>query len=112
MAAIAIEAAEGSNAMIARSEMLLTPRRCCRFIKMAKISQDLRLDMPVFGNDTIRLAGRARLSFLAIEADPCYLQMIWHQSKQLLAQASRLLALKAKPNHDRAYFYYGRRTIW
>ena len=67
--AIAIEAAEGSNAMIARSEMLLDPEGgvAC-FIKMAKISQDLRLDMPVFGNDTIRLAGRAGLSFLAIEA--------------------------------------------
>ena len=67
---IAIEAAEGSDAMIARSATLLDPEGgiAC-FVKMAKIAQDLRLDMPVFGNDTIRAAGGAGLSFLAIESE-------------------------------------------
>ena len=67
---IAIEAAEGSDAMIARSATLLDPDGgvAC-FVKMAKIAQDLRLDVPVFGGDTIRSAAMAGLSLLAVEAE-------------------------------------------
>ena len=67
---IAIEAAEGSDAMIARSATLLDPDGgvAC-FVKMAKSAQDLRLDMPVFGGDTIRFAATAGLSLLAVEAE-------------------------------------------
>jgi DUF1009 family protein len=67
---IAIEAAEGSDAMIARSATLLDPYGgvAC-FVKMAKSAQDLSLDMPVFGSDTIRSAATAGLSLLAIEAE-------------------------------------------
>ena len=67
---IAIEAAEGSDAMIARSAKLLDPSGgiAC-FIKMAKSAQDLRLDTPVFGGDTIYEASMAGLSLLAIEAE-------------------------------------------
>ena len=67
---IAIEAAEGSDAMIARSATLLDPDGgvgC--FVKMAKSAQDLRLDVPVFGERTIRSAATAGLSLLAIEAE-------------------------------------------
>ena len=67
---IAIEAAEGSDAMIARSATLLDPDGgvAC-FVKMAKSAQDLRLDVPVFGGDTIRSAATAGLSLLAVEAE-------------------------------------------
>ena len=67
---IAIEAAEGSDAMIARSATLLDPDGgvAC-FVKMAKSAQDLRLDVPVFGGDTVRSAAIAGLSLLAVEAD-------------------------------------------
>lgn len=67
---IAIEAAEGSDEMIARSATLLDPDGgvAC-FVKMAKSAQDLRLDMPVFGGDTIRFAATAGLSLLAVEAE-------------------------------------------
>ena len=67
---IAIEAAEGSDAMIARSATLLDPDGgvAC-FVKMAKSAQDLRLDMPVFGSDTVQSAAMAGLSLLAIEAE-------------------------------------------
>ena len=66
---IAIEAAEGSDAMIARSAPLLDPDGgvgC--FVKMAKSAQDLRLDVPVFGEATICSAAKAGLSLLAVEA--------------------------------------------
>ena len=67
---IAIEAAEGSDAMIARSATLLDPAGgvAC-FVKMAKSAQDLRLDVPVLGGDTIRAAAIAGLSLLAVEAE-------------------------------------------
>ena len=67
---IAIEAAEGSDEMIARSATLLDPDGgvAC-FVKMAKSAQDLRLDMPVFGGDTIRFAATAGLSLLAVETE-------------------------------------------
>jgi len=66
---IAIEAAEGSDAMIIRSATLLDPDGgvAC-FVKMAKSGQDLQLDIPVFGGDTIRSAATAGLSLLAVEA--------------------------------------------
>ena len=68
---IAIEAAEGSDAMIARSATLLDPDGgvAC-FVKMAKSAQDLRLDVPVFGGErTVRSAAIAGLSLLAVEAE-------------------------------------------
>jgi DUF1009 family protein len=67
---IAIEAAEGSDAMIARSATLLDrDGGVACFVKMAKSGQDLRLDLPVFGGDTVRAAAMAGLSLLAIEAE-------------------------------------------
>ena len=66
---IAIEAAEGTDAMIARSEALLDPTNgiSC-FVKIAKKAQDLRLDIPVFGCETIHKAANVGLSLLAIES--------------------------------------------
>jgi len=56
--------------MIARSATLLDPDGgvTC-FVKMAKSAQDLRLDVPVFGGDTVRAAVIAGLSLLAVEAE-------------------------------------------
>ena len=67
---IAIEAAEGSDAMIARTTTLLDPDGgiAC-LVKMRKSAQDSRLDMPVMGCNTILSAANAGLSLLAIEAD-------------------------------------------
>ena len=67
---IAIEAAEGSDGMIARAAALLDPAGgvAC-LVKMRKSVQDSRLDMPVMGCNTILSAANAGLSLLAIEAD-------------------------------------------
>jgi len=67
---IAIEAAEGSDEMIARAKPLLDAESgvgC--LVKMRKTAQDTRLDMPVMGCVTIEAAAKAGLSLLAIEAD-------------------------------------------
>ena len=67
---IAIEAAEGSDSMIARAAAFLDPAGgiAC-LVKMRKSAQDPRLDMPVMGCNTILSAANAGLSLLAIEAD-------------------------------------------
>ena len=71
---IAIEAAEGTDAMLARVAELKATRRLRTqgphgvFVKAAKRGQDLRLDMPTVGPKTIEAARRAELRGVALAA--------------------------------------------
>jgi len=81
---LAVEAAEGTDAMIRRVQILrrrgligrlqragrppLPERRGGVLVKGAKPSQDFRVDLPVIGPRTVRLAAAAGLSGIAIEA--------------------------------------------
>jgi DUF1009 family protein len=71
---IAIEAAEGTDAMLARVAELRTSRRLRLqgpagvFVKAPKRGQDLRLDMPAVGPKTIEAASRAQLQGVALAA--------------------------------------------
>lgn len=66
---IAIEAAEGTDAMIKRAAGLLdasaTP---AVLIKIPKQGQDLRLDKPVFGVDTVEAAAKAGIGAVGLSA--------------------------------------------
>lgn len=70
--AIAIEAAEGTDAMLARvSEMRSNGRLKFKgpagvFVKAPKRGQDLRLDMPAIGPDTVAAAVKAGLRGIAL----------------------------------------------
>ena len=71
---LAIEAAEGTDAMLARIADLRESRRL-RFkglagvlVKAPKGGQDLRLDMPAIGPETIRNAAKAQLRGVAVAA--------------------------------------------
>ncbi len=72
--AFAIEAAEGTDRMLARvAEMrgngrLKLKGRAGVFVKAAKRGQDVRLDLPAVGPDTIAAAKRAQLVGIAISA--------------------------------------------
>jgi DUF1009 family protein len=72
--ALAIEAAEGTDAMLARVEDMRAGGRLRRkgpmgvLVKAPKRGQDLRLDMPAIGPETIRTAARAHLRGVAIAA--------------------------------------------
>ncbi len=64
---IAVEAIEGTDAMIARAGAL------CRtggwvLVKVAKPNQDMRFDVPTIGPDTIRQLAQHRAAALVIEA--------------------------------------------
>ncbi|MGD1038186.1 MAG: UDP-2,3-diacylglucosamine diphosphatase LpxI [Roseiarcus sp.] len=71
---IAIEAAEGTDAMLARVADLRSSRRlrfqgpAGVFVKAPKRDQDLRLDMPAVGPKTIEAASRAQLQGVALAA--------------------------------------------
>jgi UDP-2,3-diacylglucosamine hydrolase len=66
-ACVAVEAMEGTDAVMERAASLVNGRPL-RVVKLAKPNQDLRFDVPVIGLATIRLMARLRVSALAIEA--------------------------------------------
>jgi hypothetical protein len=71
---VAIEAAEGTDATIRRVGELVASGRLKLgkgdgiLVKAPKDSQDLRVDMPAIGPDTLRLAAEAGLSGIAVRA--------------------------------------------
>ncbi len=71
---LAVEAAEGTDEMLRRAASLplsLRGRKGGRrgvLVKRAKPGQDRRMDLPVIGRDTVRLAAEAGLAGIGIEA--------------------------------------------
>ena len=67
---IAIEAAEGTDAMLERSAALLDPAApAAVFVKAPKAGQDQRLDPPVAGVETLMRAAAAGIGVVALKAD-------------------------------------------
>ena len=66
-ACIALEAMEGTDAIIERAATLANGRSL-RIVKLAKLNQDLRFDVPVIGLDTIDVMVRCRATAIAVEA--------------------------------------------
>jgi DUF1009 family protein len=66
-ACIALEAMEGTDAVIARAASLADGRPL-RIVKLAKPNQDLRFDVPVIGVPTVQNMRAANATCLAIEA--------------------------------------------
>jgi DUF1009 family protein len=64
-AVVAVEAMEGTDAMIARAGELAAKGV---LVKMMRADQDARYDLPTVGPDTIRNMSRAGLTCLAVEA--------------------------------------------
>jgi len=70
---VAIEAAEGTDALIERCTALKAARRVSKggrgvLVKRSKPGQDLRVDLPTIGPETIRRAAEAGLDGIAVEA--------------------------------------------
>jgi UDP-2,3-diacylglucosamine hydrolase len=66
-ACIAVEAMEGTDAVIERAASLANGR-ALRVVKLAKPNQDLRFDVPVIGVPTVDVLKRAGATAMAIEA--------------------------------------------
>jgi DUF1009 family protein len=65
---LAVEAAEGTDAMLARCSSLARPGRGGVLVKLVKPGQDRRADLPTVGPDTLRGAAEAGLRGVAFEA--------------------------------------------
>jgi UDP-2,3-diacylglucosamine hydrolase len=65
---LAVEAAEGTDAMLARCGSLARPGRGGVLVKLVKPGQDRRTDLPTIGAETLRGAGEAGLRGVAFEA--------------------------------------------
>ncbi len=65
---LAVEAVEGTDAMLARAASLRRDGPGGVLVKLAKPAQDLRIDLPTVGPDTIRRGFAAGLRGLAVEA--------------------------------------------
>lgn len=66
-ACVALEAMEGTDAVMERAAALINGRPL-RVVKLAKPNQDLRFDVPVIGPATVQLMARLKVTALAIEA--------------------------------------------
>jgi hypothetical protein len=66
-ACVAVEAMEGTDAVIQRAASLANGR-ALRVVKLAKPNQDLRFDVPVIGIPTVEVLRLAGASAMAIEA--------------------------------------------
>jgi UDP-2,3-diacylglucosamine hydrolase len=65
---LAVEAAEGTDAMLARCASLARPGRGGVLVKLVKPGQDRRTDLPTIGPETLRGATAAGLRGVAFEA--------------------------------------------
>jgi DUF1009 family protein len=65
---LAVEAAEGTDAMLARCASLARPGRGGVLVKLVKPGQDRRADLPTIGPETLRGAAEAGLRGVAFEA--------------------------------------------
>lgn len=65
---LAVEAVEGTDAMLARAAGLRRDGQGGVLVKLAKPGQDRRLDLPTIGPETITAAAAAGLCGLAVEA--------------------------------------------
>lgn len=65
---LAVEAIEGTDALIRRSKYLLRQGRGAILVKSSKPQQDTDIDLPTIGPDTAREAAEAGLAGIAIEA--------------------------------------------
>jgi len=65
-AVVAVEAMEGTDAIIARAGQLAGPGVCV--VKVAKPNQDMRFDVPVVGVSTIEAMKAAGATTLSVDA--------------------------------------------
>ncbi len=85
---IAIEATEGTDAMIKRASGMINPDNSpAIFIKMAKLYQSLEHDLPVFGLDTIKMLQASNIKIACLHAENCKLSVGLNDVESAATQA-------------------------
>ena len=81
---IAVEAFEGTNAMLERAGTF--GAKNCLFVKLGKPKQDTRFDVPVFGLQTLKTLSKANIKNVALESESVLLL----NKEDVLYEASKL----------------------
>ena len=92
---LAVEAAEGTDAMLVRAGALARPGPGGVLVKLVKPRQDRRVDLPTLGPQTVRLARAAGLRGIAFEAGGTLIME--HDAMLAAAAASGLFLLGLDP---------------
>ena len=97
---IAIEAAEGTDAMIQRAAEHASSDDVLLFLKASKINQNKLLDPPVFGPDTFQQCLKAGIKVIVLEAEHCLLAMPFDDLASLCEQHHiRLVSVSFDKSH-------------
>ncbi len=94
-AVVAVEAVEGTDAMIRRAGELAGPGSVV--IKVAKPGQDLRFDVPAIGPGTVAIAERAGVAAIGLEAGRTLVLERERTFARLKSADIALVGLKADP---------------
>ena len=81
---LAVEAFEGTNAMLERAGKF--GAKNCLFVKLGKPKQDTRFDVPVFGLQTLKTLSKANIKNVALESESVLLL----NKEDVLHEASKL----------------------
>lgn len=84
----AIEGAEGTDAMLRRVAAMrgpVDPAKCGVLVKLPKPGQDLRVDLPAIGPNTVKNAADARLAGIAVMAG----HVLAAERPQMIAEANQ-----------------------
>ena len=82
---LGVEAAEGTDALIARCAGLRRPGRGGILVKIKKPGQERRADLPTIGPHTVRLAAETGIAGIAVQAGHCLII----ERAELIAAADR-----------------------
>jgi DUF1009 family protein len=93
---LAVEAIEGTDAMLARAATLRRPGPGGVLVKLVKPGQDRRADLPTIGIGTIRAAAEAGLRGVAFEAGGTLLAE--REAMVATAEEAGLFLLGVDPN--------------
>lgn len=80
---LAVEAFEGTNAMLERAGTI--GAKNCLFVKLSKPKQDTRFDVPVFGSHTLQSVIKSGIGTVALESS----HVIMLDKKSLLIEAEK-----------------------
>ena len=94
---LAVEAIEGTDAMLARAGALRRDGPGGVFVKLVKPGQDRRVDLPTLGAPTVAAAAAAGLRGIAFEAEGCILAE--RDAMIAAADAAGLFLLGLTPQH-------------
>jgi DUF1009 family protein len=83
---LAVEAAEGTDEMLARVAPLQNKTPGGVLVKLCKPGQDVRVDLPAVGPETVRNAAKAGLRGIALEAG----RSVMIRREAMIAEANRL----------------------